>query len=493
MSGENDNRPVPPGSGPNAGACASPCVLAGPAPEASSAAGSVVRTLAEEGIWSGPEPGHLVSPFPLPLSSREIALLVELGPALQAFYRALNRLWFGKGHDWARDWLNRGKPEWLLEVARMGHFKQHLPLLIRPDLMLGRGEMWITELDSVPGGAGHTAAIARAYAGEGFPVIGGARGIPQSFAAALREFAGRPDPVVAIAVSDESADYRPEMAWMARALRSEGLEATCVHPRELIFDEEGLWLEEDARRRRVDVLWRFYELFDLRNVPKSDLILYAARKRMVRVSPPFKPFLEEKLALALLHHPELETFWESELGGGFALLKRLVPPTWVMDPSPVPPHAEICGLRFRGRPVRDYRELAEATQSERRLVLKPSGFSPLSWGSRGVVVGHDVSREVWSEALETALRSFHSSPWILQEFREGRRVEVPYHDPRTGREGMLSGRARLCPYYYVCGDQVRLAGVLATVCSDEKKLIHGMKDAVMTVCSEGGDSSVPDG
>jgi hypothetical protein len=110
-----------------------------------------------------------------------------------------------------------------------------------------------------------------------------------------------------------------------------------------------------------------------------------------------------------------------------------------------------------------------------------------------VVVGHDVSREVWSEALETALRSFHSSPWILQEFREGRRVEVPYHDPRTGREGMLSGRARLCPYYYVCGDQVRLAGVLATVCSDEKKLIHGMKDAVMTVCSEGGDSSVQDG
>ncbi|MEJ5297568.1 MAG: hypothetical protein WHZ52_05970, partial [Armatimonadota bacterium] len=82
---------------------------------------------------------------------------------------------------------------------------------------------------------------------------------------------------------------------------------------------------------------------------------------------------------------------------------------------------------------------------------------------------------------------------VLQEFREGRRVEVPYYDPRQGRAGLLGGRTRLCPYYYVSDGQVELAGVLATVCSDEKKLIHGMKDAVMTVCSEGGDSGVQDG
>lgn len=417
----------------------------------------------------------------------------DLGPALLSFYRALNRLWFGKGYDWAKAWLDRGKPDWLLETARMGHFKQHLPLLIRPDLMLGPGQMWITELDSVPGGAGHTAAMARAYAEAGFPVLGGADGIPSCFVGALRSFAGVPDPVVAIVVSDESEDYRPEMRWMAAALREAGLDATCVHPAELTFDEDGLWLTREHSRQRVDLVWRFFELFDLRNVPKSDLIVYAARKRKIRISPPLKPFLEEKLALALLHHPSLEKFWEMEMEGHFALLKALVPPTWVMDPSPVPPHAEISGLRFRGQPVRDFRELSEATQSERRLVLKPSGFSPLSWGARGVVVGHDVSREVWSQALERALESFDSTVYVLQEFREGRRVEVPYYDPRQGRAGLLGGRTRLCPYYYVSDGQVELAGVLATVCSDEKKLIHGMKDAVMTVCSEGGDSGVQDG
>ncbi len=458
-----------------------------------SAALAVARALEGGGIWPAGEPGHLVSDAPFRLSRGEASLLRDLGPALLSFYRALNRLWFGKGHDWARAWLDRGKPEWLLEAARMGHFKQQLPLLIRPDLMLGQGEMWITELDSVPGGAGHTAAMAEAYEQAGFPVLGGGGGIPALFASALRSFAGAGEPVVGIVVSDESEDYRPEMSWMASALGRLGVEAVCVHPREVLFDEDGLRVHTGRGLRRLDVVWRFYELFDLRNVPKSELILYAARKRKVRVSPPFKPFLEEKLALALLHHPLLEEFWETEMGEHFAMLRRLVPPTWVMDPSFVPAHAEISGLRFRGRPVRDFRELGAASQSERRYVLKPSGFSPLSWGARGVVVGHDVSRELWQEALERALGSFDSSVYVLQEFREGRRVEVAYHSARDGRSGVLRGRVRLCPYYYVCEGKAELAGVLATVCSDEKKLIHGMKDAVMTVCSEGGDGSVQDG
>ncbi len=493
MSEDNDNRDRQSEIFRSGGRSACACVERSEGRASSRVCESVAQELVTGGIWQEDAPGHLVSPAPFPLSQTEVAVLRDLGPALLLFYRALNRLWFGRGHDWAKAWLNRGKPEWLLEAARMGHFKQHLPVLIRPDLILGRSQMWITELDSVPGGAGHAAAMARAYAREGFSVLGGAEGIPTFFAVAMRCLAGRQDPVVALVVSDESEDYRPEMFWMARALCEAGLAAACVHPREVIFEEEGLGLLLEGSRRRIDVLWRFYELFDLRNVPKSELILYAARKRKVRVSPPFKPFLEEKLALALLHHPLLEEFWEAEMGQHFAVLRSLVPPAWVVDPSPVPPHAEISGLRFRGRPVRDFMELSEATQSERRLVLKPSGFSPLSWGARGVVVGHDVSREVWTQALENALRSFDSTVYILQEFREGRRVEVPTCDVRDGREGLLRGRTRLCPYYYVCEERAELAGVLATVCSEEKKLIHGMRDAVMTVCSEEGDSGVQDG
>ena len=43
----------------------------------------------------------------------------------------------------------------------------------------------------------------------------------------------------------------------------------------------------------------------------------------------------------------------------------------------------------------------------------------------------------------------------------------------------MNGRLRLCPYYFVDGDSVDLAGVLATFCPADKKIIHGMRDAAL--------------
>ena len=47
----------------------------------------------------------------------------------------------------------------------------------------------------------------------------------------------------------------------------------------------------------------------------------------------------------------------------------------------------------------------------------------------------------------------------------------------------MSGRARLSPYYFVSGEKTELAGILATICPADKKVIHGMKDAVMVPCA----------
>ncbi len=46
----------------------------------------------------------------------------------------------------------------------------------------------------------------------------------------------------------------------------------------------------------------------------------------------------------------------------------------------------------------------------------------------------------------------------------------------------MTGRARLSPYYFVHGEQVELGGILATVCPKDKKIIHGMRDAIMAPC-----------
>ena len=127
-------------------------------------------------------------------------------------------------------------------------------------------------------------------------------------------------------------------------------------------------------------------------------------------------------------------------------------------------------------------------KSERNFVVKPSGFSELAWGSRGVKVANDLTKEDWQKALDDALASYSTTPNILQRFHKGRRVNVPYYDRSSDDIATLDGRVRLCPYYFVTGQTVRLGGILATIAPANKRLIHGMADAIMSPCAvrEGG-------
>ena len=43
----------------------------------------------------------------------------------------------------------------------------------------------------------------------------------------------------------------------------------------------------------------------------------------------------------------------------------------------------------------------------------------------------------------------------------------------------MEGRTRLCPYYAITGNQVKLISILTTICPSNKKVIHGMKDAII--------------
>jgi hypothetical protein len=110
-----------------------------------------------------------------------------------------------------------------------------------------------------------------------------------------------------------------------------------------------------------------------------------------------------------------------------------------------------------------------------------------------VSVGHDLPQTEWAAALEQALESFPSTPYILQEFHKGRLFEMDYMDPVSHTMLHLSGRARLSPYYFVTEGKARLAGILATLCSADKKIIHGMRDAIMVPCAVRSNEMVPAG
>jgi hypothetical protein len=230
-----------------------------------------------------------LSPTPFCLIPDDVSFLQSLGRHLLSFYRALNALYTesarGAQPAWVAAYLDQGKPESLLTYSRMKRFRDHLPGVIRPDIIPTDHGMIITELDSVPGGMGLTGSLARAYdelatvAGEQLHLIGGANGIVAGFSAMVRDLLGDRTGCLAIVVSEEAKDYRAEMIWLAAQLRADGLAAYCVSPRDLRFTEDGLWLNGEAGSEvPIALVYRFFELFDLKNVPKSELLMYSVKK-----------------------------------------------------------------------------------------------------------------------------------------------------------------------------------------------------------------------
>jgi hypothetical protein len=199
-------------------------------------------------------------------------------------------------------------------------------------------------------------------------------------------------------------------------------------------------------------------------------------------TPPPKAQLEEKLAFALFHHPLLAGLWRRELGEAFDRLSALFPQTWVLDPRPLPPHAVIPGITVDSSPLHEWMQLKALSKSKRDYVVKPSGFSELAWGARGVKVANDLTQEDWEDALRDGLAAFDRTPHILQRFHKGKRVQIPVYDRASGSVNAFDGRVRLSPFYFVVGDDVRLGGILATIAPSDKRRIHGMSTAVMAPC-----------
>lgn len=415
---------------------------------------TVRDTLRREGLFSAHQWRISEEPFYLsPSLHKEIE---SLGRILLQFYRSINLLYFqsvaGKMPRWISELMDAGKPSWLVELQRHRIFKSALPRVIRPDLLLTEEGIRITELDSVPGGIGLLDSLQKIYLGrdtmqKGFGSIFGEEG------------------PVRIIVSDESASYRTEMEYLARQLGNDRFQVVDEYYRDF---PSGC------------SVYRFFELFDLENIPSAKDLFERALQKDIFLTPPPKTILEEKLWLALLWNHTLRDFWRQELGSLFyEKMLQMVPRSWILDPQPLPYHAEHPHLG-----IHDWSELSEFTQSQRELVIKISGFSENAWGSRGVWVGSDLSKKEWTHVVEDSLRQFSSSPHILMRFVPGKTIPASWFNFETDSRERMNARVRLCPYYFIKGDpqtqgRALLCGTLATLCADDKKIIHGMSDAIM--------------
>ncbi len=426
---------------------------------------AVRNAIPSDGLFAGHE--WRVSPCPFKLAPQLAKEIESLGRVLLQFYRAVNLLYRksldGKVPGWVAQWLDQGKPAGLVQLQRSTTFKNDVPRVIRPDLLITEHGLSVTELDSVPGGIGLTAWLGQVYSSLGADVLGGSDGMLRGFESIFGDA-----PKVHIVVSEEAATYRPEMNWVAHELDGERFQITDGHFTDF-NPGEGVY--------------RFFELFDLANVPSAAKVFHMAAEKQIRLTPPPKPIFEEKMLFALLWNRNLEGFWRQELGEGFLnRLKRLVPYTWIVDPAPLPPHGAIPELNLT-----DWQQLKALSQKQRDLILKVSGFSPHAWGARGVFLGSDLSHADWSAAVDRAIAEFGHSPFVLQRYHKPGLVEARWFDLKTSQVLSMQGRVRLCPYYFVSGEgdsaRANLGGVLATICPADKKIIHGMTDAIFAPCS----------
>ena len=402
------------------------------------------------GLFAGKS--WLSSPEPFPLSPAEIEQIRRLGHRLQLFLSTANAMYFrslaGRLPGWIAAYADAGKPDDLLEAARAKCNREALPQVIRPDLILTDEGFCLTEIDSVPGGIGLTAWLNEIYAS--WNVVGGPRGMIDGFESLFPQGAD-------IVISEESGDYRPEMEWLCGKLGGD-------------FRTESA---ENYQPGDRDV-YRFFELFDLPRIKHWRELV------RVRVNPPLKPWLEEKLWLALFWSRPLRELWRRELRENHRdALEKIIPRSWIVDPAPLPHHAVIPTLE-----ISSWSELGDFSQKQRELVLKLSGFSERAWGSRSVVIGHDVSQEHWRKSVNDAIDSFSNHPYVLQEFHKGKLVRHPFYDRQTGEIKQMEGRVRLCPYFFTPSGskEIQLGGILATICPADKKIIHGMEDAIIVPC-----------
>lgn len=409
-----------------------------------------------------------LSPRPLALPPKVMKEIYGLGRRLQLFLRACNEIYLrsvkGSLPGWIAEYLDAGKPDSVIDLGRASAFREGLPRVIRPDLLLGEnGKLSMTEIDNLPGGIGLTAWLNKTYSELGYKVIGGPRGM-------IEGFKGIFDGPADVVISGESGDYRPEMEWMVREI-GQGWEVEAA---------------EDYQPRGRNV-YRFFELFDLDAIHHSAELFGTAMKGDIDLSALPKAHLEEKLWSAVFWNPSLRDVWRSSLRGNhLEKLNELIPYSWIIDPAPIPHFAVLPKLG-----VNSWDDVGAFSQSERDFVLKLSGYSPDAWGSRSVRVGPDLPAEEWAKSVATAAAGVDENPWVMQEFRGTARIAHDFWNAESGRVEIAEWRARLCPYYFVGASgeakkpSVVLGGILATLVPLDKKVIHGMTDGVLVPCIQG--------
>jgi hypothetical protein len=225
---------------------------------------------------------------------------------------------------------------------------------------------------------------------------------------------------VCIAISDrlgkQGAAYLPQL--IEEDFAKFGYDAITAPVQELELSKRG-----GVNHRKFGMFDGIYRLFGLDDLASSDASRQAWLKAIQNDSLVILDnFAGETLANKVIMELLSSESWLSRLPHPLAeAIRGCVPWTRVMR-SVISDDA--------GRDV-DAAEFAMRNQS--RMVIKPARGSGGVW----VVIGANVSQDIWSRSVRNALRS--RMPWVIQNFAPSEPVKLPQWDP----DGQLSSRHRV--------------------------------------------------
>jgi hypothetical protein len=416
---------------------------------------SVYRSPRTEKIADGkPLPFHL-SPNPFRLSPELKDRIREYGVAIASYYGACSKLYqnLPKDHRWKK-YLDHSKAEDLI-VGHGGHPRHHI--FIRPDFILTDDEVFVTEIETSPFGLPLSLLLNSLYQESGAKPF--SPDTEQVLLALTEEMGLMPGKRLAFVMTPQTEGYRGQFEYLAAQFKSVGIEAEVLYPEDLVLEKDMI---KNAAGQQIHAIYKCFYPYQIGGAPILERLQHEHEEKCF---PAFYPQMEEKALLGMIHAKEFEHGLRDMLGNHYDILKRIIPRTYVVDANNVPDEL-VPGMN-------SWTDIADLPTSRRQFVLKPSGFSPESSWSKGVMFLAKMSKNRCREAI---LKALNGHPlYIIQEFRKGSKHSQQYFDFGSGSLKEMKGKVRLTPYYLVRTGE--LLTIKSTMCSNTD-YVHAMIDSI---------------
>jgi len=328
--------------------------------------------------------------------------------------------------------------------------------LRRPDFHVTESGVFASENDEMPGGFAELVHIDEAY------------GINQQNWKDCFDWLFEKGPVLFLISHEWSKCYITEFKWLVDYLNQKGYHAvmrTTDHMEDISITDDGVWFGKN----KVGTIWRQFPIFETRD--KLAAMVRAAHCGSVRMVPEFAHY-GNKVWFSVFRSHHLY-YRERLLPESFALLDEVLPESHVViSERSFPCRIEtvtICSLS-------ELKNLGASIRDD--LVLKICGANTMAARSYGVLVGHGLSQETWTQWINERIRE--KQPFIIQKRLATSIASIPVMNTKRECGEMFDCRVLLRPWAY---NGNSIASVSGCAVPSNTLRVHGRVDMAIVPVS----------